>query len=175
MPNYLLKMSRFFTVRKLKNSSWQAKARLLEEKNIDDNNMSESNKFTSDNEGYKQFPYICSAGKLTVGIGFNLDDVGLSKSESLVILEMRLTKIDKRLTEDLPWFSNLNDARKSAIKDMAYQMGINGLFSFKKSLKLMADELYGAAGIEFSDSDWSRQTPNRSAKVCSMIKTGEFQ
>lgn len=137
--------------------------------------MSESSKFTEDNEGYRQFAYECTAGKTTIGIGFNLDDVGLSLEESRVILDMRLCKIERKLLEDFPWFVGLNDARQAALNDMAYQLGISGLHKFKKSLALMKFMDYQGAGIEFADSKWARQTPRRAAKVCSMIQTGEFQ
>lgn len=137
--------------------------------------MSKSSEFTAANEGYRQFAYQCTAGKTTIGIGFNLDDVGLSEEESRVILNMRLRKIQMKLLEDFPWFIGLNDARQAALNDMAYQLGINGLYKFKKSLALLKFMDYQAAGIEFADSRWAKQTPRRAVKVCSMIQTGEFQ
>ena len=40
-------------------------------------------------EGYRQFPYRCTEGKLTIGYGFNLDDVGLSRQECDLILNYK--------------------------------------------------------------------------------------
>jgi len=137
--------------------------------------MSKSSEFTAANEGYRQFAYQCTAGKSTIGIGFNLDDVGLSEEESLVILNMRLDKIEGKLTAALPWFCDLNEARRAALKDMAYQMGVNGLLSFRKSLALISEGSYAMAGMELFDSRWAGQTPRRAAEVCCMIRTGEFQ
>ena len=37
-------------------------------------------------EGLRLKPYRCSAGKLTIGIGRNLDDCGISQSETYVML-----------------------------------------------------------------------------------------
>lgn len=134
--------------------------------------MDKSTAFTKDNEGYRQYAYQCTAGKNTIGIGFNLDDVGLSEAESMVILDMRLTKAERDLAAALPWFNDLNDARKGALKDMAYQMGVVGLFKFRKSLALMRDEEYELASREFLDSKWAKQTPKRAKKVSYMIATG---
>ena len=39
------------------------------------------------NEGYRQFPYRCTADKLTIGIGRNLDDKGISPEEANMLLE----------------------------------------------------------------------------------------
>ena len=43
--------------------------------------MDKSLQFTKDNEGYRQFAYDCTAGKQTIGIGFNLTDVGISEDD----------------------------------------------------------------------------------------------
>lgn len=130
--------------------------------------------FTEKNEGYRQFCYSCSAGKNTIGIGFNLDDVGLSHEESIVILSMRLSKIDNSLHSKFDWYRLLSPVRKAALCDMAYQMGINGLLGFKKSLALMAHGQYQNAAREFCNSRWYDQTPIRADKVCGMIESGEF-
>ena len=38
-------------------------------------------------EGMRLKPYRCTAGKLTIGIGRNLDDRGISQKEAYVLLE----------------------------------------------------------------------------------------
>ena len=52
--------------------------------------MDDAEKYIAAEEGYRQFPYRCTAGKLTIGYGFNLDDTGLSEPESAAILHMRI-------------------------------------------------------------------------------------
>lgn len=130
--------------------------------------------FTSANEGYRQFAYSCSAGKQTIGIGFNLDDVGLSAEESRVILSMRMTKVDSQLNQLIDGYEILGDVRKIALCDLAYQIGVNGLMKFKKSLALLESHEYEKAADEFLDSRWAKQTPVRAKKVTDMIRTGEW-
>ncbi len=130
--------------------------------------------FTEANEGYRQFIYQCTADKNTIGIGFNIDDVGLSLEESRVILGMRMEKLRNQLSDSFEWFDGLNDCRQSALCDMGYQLGIHGLKKFKKSLALMASGDYKAAGDEFLDSRWARQTPKRAKKVTAMIASGDW-
>lgn len=136
--------------------------------------MDKSAEFTGKNEDYRQFTYQCTANKNTIGYGFNLDDVGLSKEESQVILEMRLYRLEVKLRLELPWFDRLTEARKAALKDMAYQMGLSGLLGFKMSLRLMASGDYPGAAKEFLHSKWAKQTPNRAARVTCMIERGKF-
>ncbi len=38
-------------------------------------------------KGLKLKPYRCTAGKLTIGVGRNLDDCGISQTEAYVLLE----------------------------------------------------------------------------------------
>ena len=38
-------------------------------------------------EGVKLNPYKCTAGKLTIGVGRNLDDVGITEEESDMLLK----------------------------------------------------------------------------------------
>jgi len=126
------------------------------------------------NEGYRQFTYDCSAGKKTIGIGFNLDDVGLSLEESQVILGMRLNKIDSILDSSINIYHALNDERQAALCDMAYQMGVKGLLSFKRSIELLEKEEWNAAANEMLNSRWAKQTPNRAIRITNIIRTGEW-
>ena len=41
-------------------------------------------------EGFRGKPYRCTAGKLTIGFGRNLDDVGASVAESEMMLSVDL-------------------------------------------------------------------------------------
>ena len=38
-------------------------------------------------EGLRLFPYRCSAGKLSIGVGRNLDDVGITRDEAEFMLD----------------------------------------------------------------------------------------
>lgn len=125
--------------------------------------------FTEVNEGYREFMYQCSAGKSTIGIGLNLE-AGLPHDEALVLLEMRMKKIYISLAENLRWFDALDEQRKIAVADMAYQMGVYGLMGFSRSLGYMANHNYDAAADEFLDSKWAKQTPSRAKKVTDLIR-----
>jgi len=124
-------------------------------------------------EGYRQFPYLCSRGKTTIGYGFNLDDVGLSKEEAGLLLEFRVDKIEEELFHKYFWFRPLDDNRKSAIISMVYQLGINGFSKFKKMIKALENEDYDLASTEMLDSKWARQTPNRVLRAAEIIRKGK--
>ena len=60
-------------------------------------------------EGYRQFPYLCSAGKSTVAIGRNLDDRGISEEEAKYLLHNDITICKQELSLLYPIVKVLNN------------------------------------------------------------------
>ena len=48
-------------------------------------------------EGLKIFPYHCSQNKLTLGIGRNLEDNGISKDEAYYLLNNDIEAVQEQL------------------------------------------------------------------------------
>ncbi len=136
--------------------------------------MDDTEKYIAAEEGYRQHPYRCTAGKLTIGYGFNLDDTGLSEAESAAILHMRLGVLRTILVKHLPWFPALNEARQAALLSMAYQMGLAGLLSFSTSLGLMAAGKWDEASRQMLASKWATQTRARARRTAYMVRYGRF-
>ena len=74
-------------------------------------------------EGYRQFPYRCTAGKLTIGYGFNLDDVGISKEEANLILNYRIRNIQGQVKSTLYDLKAPNEVWE-ILYHLAYQFGL---------------------------------------------------
>lgn len=137
--------------------------------------MDDTEKYIAAEEGYRQFPYRCTAGKLTIGYGFNLDDTGLSEPESAAILHMRLGVLRTILVKYLPWFPALNEARQAALLSMAYQMGVLGLMGFTTTMRLLADGQWEEASRQMLNSRWAtKQTPERARRTAYMVRYGIF-
>ena len=143
------------------------------------------------NEGFRQSPYRCTAGKLTIGVGRNLDDCPLTKEELEYIghdcREKSITKeqvfyllrhdIDRAietLNRKLPWWKNLNDDRQYVLIDLVFNLGINSLLQFKKFLKYLSTGFYKQAGFELMDSKYARQVPKRAERNRRAIETGKY-
>lgn len=125
-------------------------------------------------EGYRQFPYTCPAGKLTVGIGFNLDDTGLSREESLLILHHRLRDIRYKLSRKFPDFRSLSAVRQAVITDMAYNLGMDGLAKFRKMWDAIARRDWRDARREMLDSRWANQVGARARRLAWMMETSQW-
>lgn len=120
-------------------------------------------------EGYRPHTYRCTSGALTIGIGYNLD-AGMPHDEAVLLLRYRLGKISTALSSKLPFFYKLSAPRQAALISMAYQLGVQGLLGFPRTLAYLAAEDFDAAGREMLDSAWARQTPARARRTSYMIR-----
>ena len=128
-------------------------------------------------EGCETHAYSCTANKLTIGCGRNIDPaggLGLSEDEIIYLLENDITRCVKEL-EGFPWFPELVGARRDAMIDICFNLGISRLKLFKLALAAMGNHDYNTAAAEFINSKWRKQTGNRAIEVALMIKTGNYQ
>lgn len=123
-------------------------------------------------EGFRSKPYRCTAGKLTIGYGCNLDE-GIDDDEAMFLLEHRLDKAIADCVRVFPWFTALNAARQGVVVQMRYQLGLDGLLGFRLFLRAMAHEKYHAAAGEMLDSKWAREdSPSRAQRLANAMRTG---
>jgi len=125
-------------------------------------------------EGLRLKPYRCTAGKLTIGIGRNLEDNGISEYEAEILLEHDVNRTAKELDDTFEWFAYLSPARADALINICFNIGLPRLLGFKKALYNMEQGFFNRAADEFLDSRWSRQVGSRSEELAEQIRTGEY-
>ncbi|WP_440053154.1 glycoside hydrolase family protein [Pseudoalteromonas sp. T1lg65] len=123
-------------------------------------------------EGKRHKPYRCSAGKLTIGVGRNLDDRGLSDEEIEYLLENDIKAVHRALLTKYPEFTQLSETRQKVLLDMAFNLGINGLFKFKRMFAALKANDFEKAAAEMLDSRWASQVGMRSKTLVSMMRNG---
>ena len=123
-------------------------------------------------EGEKFKPYKCTAGKTTIGVGRNLDDVGISPEESAFLFENDLRRVDAELHRAFPWAKNLDPVRHAVLMDMLFNLGLARLRGFRKFLAAMERRDWTTAAKEMEDSLWYRQVKTRAVRLQGMVLTG---
>lgn len=123
-------------------------------------------------EGIRLKPYKDTVGKLTIGIGRNLDDVGLSKAEAYYLAQNDIRRRINRL-EKFEWYRNLDEIRKKVIIDMAFNLGMGGLLSFKNMIKAIKLNDFPTAAAEMLNSKWANQVGIRAKRLSKMMETGQ--
>lgn len=126
------------------------------------------------NEGLRLKPYRCTAGKLTIGVGRNLDDTGITKEEALKLLDDDIIRVEAELQKNLPWYLSLSEARKAVLIDMCFNLGIVGLLAFKTTLSLIKDGKYKEAAIAMLQSKWASQVKNRAERNAALMESGDW-
>lgn len=141
------------------------------------NNMEKLIDMLKRHEGVETHAYECSEGKVTVGVGRNIDQkggMGLSEDEIDYLLQNDVERVIKELSSEYPWFNSLDDVRKDAIIDIAFNLGATRLRGFRRALTAMEAGDYTEASTEFLDSRWAKQVGGRALELTDMIASGEY-
>lgn len=131
-------------------------------------------------EGNPTFPngnsklYKDTVGKWTIGVGFNLDDVGLYPEEVAFILDNRCMKIIRELDDYLSWWRGLDDVRQNVLAEMAFNMGLQRVLGFHDMLAYLKAGYYNRAAQAGSDSLWAKEVGDRAARLMLMMADGQW-
>ena len=124
-------------------------------------------------EGLRLFPYLCPAGKLTVGVGRNLTDTGISIDEAMDLLENDISRVTRELEDNFPWFMVLNKARREALVDMCFNLGLSRFRKFSKMIEALQRDDFAIAAKEMLSSRWAQQVGKRAAELARIMLEGK--
>ena len=122
-------------------------------------------------EGIRLKPYRCTAGKLTIGIGRNLDDVGISKTETLALLDADISRAEQGLDNFAPWWRSLPEPAARGLVNMAFNLGAGRLAGFKGMLSALRAGDYALAAAEALDSKWAKQVGERATRIAALFRS----
>ena len=120
-------------------------------------------------------PYKCTADKLTIGVGRNLEDVGISEEEAEMLLQNDINRATQQVLTQFPWTEELDEVRFSALINFTFNVGIGTVGKFVNAMALLRDGNYDMAADEFLNSRWAKQVGQRAVDVTEQIRTGEWQ
>lgn len=123
-------------------------------------------------EGMRLKPYHDSVGKLTIGIGRNLDDNGISQEEALLLLSNDIDQSRAELLRAYPWVASLNQTRQEALINMLFNLGLPRFSRFRKMLAALEDGDFDQAAQEMLDSRWAEQVKGRAIELARRIAQG---
>lgn len=124
-------------------------------------------------EGLRLKPYKDTVGKLTIGIGRNLDDVGITHGEAYLLLANDVARTYADLVKRAPWFEKLDDVRQRVLLNMAFNLGTEGLMKFTTTLTYIRAGNYKEAAKAMLNSKWAGQVGQRAVRLAKMMETGQ--
>lgn len=111
-------------------------------------------------------------GNATIGIGRCITDRnGITESEAYYLLANDIARINARLAM-LSWWVNLDPVRKDVVTAMAFQLGLEGMLTFKTFITCLIQKNWVLASHAMLDSTWAHQTPARVQRMANTIVTG---
>jgi len=125
-------------------------------------------------EGIRYKPYRCTANHLTIGVGRNLDDCGISHSEAMLLLDNDIALAIGICSILFKNFKQLDDVRQEVLINMAFNLGQSRLGMFRKLIAAVEACDFEEAAIQMERSAWYKQVGNRAKQLVCMMRTGEY-
>lgn len=125
-------------------------------------------------EGFELMPYTDTVGKITIGVGRNLTDRGISEDEAIYLLKNDISLHKEELERTFPIVQSLDSVRYYVLLDMAFNMGIPRLQKFRRMWTYIQTSDYDKAAIEMLDSRWATQVGRRAKNLSIQMRTGRY-
>lgn len=128
-------------------------------------------------EGRVLHAYRDSLGYWTIGVGRMIDarkGGGISNAECDLLLANDIAVVEAEVLARAPWVAGLDEARRAALYQMAFQLGTPGLLRFKETMAAMQSGDFERAAMLALRSVWAIQTPERAARVAEQLRTGTW-
>lgn len=123
-------------------------------------------------EGTVRHAYQDHLGYWTIGVGRLIDERrggGLSDDEIDYLLDNDIERVLSQLEPTIPGWDDLPDNVQIALASMAFQLGVAGLFGFKRMLAAIERKDWAEARREALHSKWAHQTPTRATEIAGML------
>lgn len=126
-------------------------------------------------EDLRLMPYRCPAGKLTIGVGRNLEDNGITREEAYYLCHNDVDTCHRQLSLAIPFYDRLPSDKKEILLNMCFNMGLTRLQGFRRMLAAMAVRDWESAAHEMEDSDWARQVGIRAKRLINKMRNNSPQ
>jgi len=124
-------------------------------------------------EGVEHKPYKCTAGYLTIGVGRNIEERGLSDDEIDYILNNDVNIATDELVATFDWYADVDPIRQRVVIDMVFNLGMPRFKQFKNMIAAIEAGDWMEASNQMMDSRWAEQVGLRASRLAEMMETGE--
>lgn len=127
-------------------------------------------------EGRRLRPYTDIVGKLTIGVGRNLTDNGISPTEcdQMLASDLEIAAHQAAGVIGDAVFSALDPVRQAALIDLSFNVGAQRLSLFVKLLSAVRANDWQMAHDEALNSKWAAQVGSRAVDISNMLLSGNW-
>jgi lysozyme len=146
-------------------------------------------------EGLRLKPYRCTAGKRTIGYGWNMDahplpsdisaclnlTAAITEEMANRLLNISIASAEAACRDLFQHFDGFSERRQAALADFVFNVGAGKAITFKNAMQAIktgdwnraADELMYVDGLKKDRlSDYWQQTGDRAVEIVGMIREG---
>ena len=141
---------------------------------LDDMEVGRLSEYLVVSEGLRLKPYTDTVGKISIGIGRNLTDTGISLLEAHDLLRHDLERAEALIEIRYPWIAQQSAVYRAVLLELMFNLGPKGLGLFVNTLYAFRAQDYPGVIEGLKQSKWYRDVqPKRSARIFQML-TGEW-
>ena len=93
-----------------------------------------------------------------------------NEDEAHMLLVNDIERTDRELRTAFKWFRRLDDRRRAAIVDMAFNLGLSRFGRFTRMIAHLGHGEFDEAARDALDSKWARQVGKRAHDIADMIR-----
>jgi lysozyme len=125
-------------------------------------------------EGKRHKPYLDTVGKITIGIGRNLDDKGISSEMIDLMFKEDIADAVVDAKALFATFDDISPLRQEVLVEMCFQMGRGRVRGFEKMRKAIGNGDWALASAEMLSSKWAKtDSPNRARELSKIMKDNQ--
>lgn len=125
-------------------------------------------------EGIRLKPYKDTVGKLTIGVGRNIEDVGITHEEAMMMLAHDIDRVSNETCSAFTWYRNLNIPRQDVVLNMIFNLGMTRFQTFQKLIAALIVQNYDKAADEMLNSVWASQVGRRAVELAQIMRSGIY-
>ena len=127
-------------------------------------------------EGLKLKPYTDTVGKLTIGVGRNLEDVGISRIEAEFLLENDIMNAYGDIFDVIGQkvFEALSEVRQGVLLNMIFNLGKPRFRTFKKMIAAVKADDPEEVAVQMQDSRWFNQIGGRGVELVWQMRYNQY-
>lgn len=121
-------------------------------------------------EGVSLKSYTCPAGRVSIGVGRNMQDLGITRDEALLLLDHDIDRISKEIAASYAWISDTPEAVQRGFFNLFFNIGQTRVGGFKKMLAALEARDWERAAQELVQSQYSIQVGARAQRIASLFR-----
>lgn len=94
---------------------------------------------------------------------------GITQEEADYLLSNDIDFFSSQLSKRISWFNKLPETAKIVLINMCFNLGVDGLLGFKKTISFIDRGKYKEAAEEMLNSHWKDQVGDRAIRLSKML------